>query len=151
MVPRVLWHREYSTICKIIINLKFTSAKLEWLLFFTRFLSSEIISHNGEEEYTEKVDCFSFGMFLYELITLRQPFEGHETVKESILEGSRPVFTTREVMFPSYCLDLMVLCWDQQPKVTHHLLLLSYHLLMIPDYNFYRYFRIDHQPAKLFR
>lgn len=60
-------------------------------------------------------------MFLYELITLRQPFEGHETVKESILEGSRPVFTLREVMFPSYCLDLMVLCWDQQPKVSNFL------------------------------
>lgn len=58
-------------------------------------------------------------MFLYELITLRQPFEGHETVKESILEGSRPVFTMREVMFPSYCLDLMVLCWDQQPNVSN--------------------------------
>lgn len=80
-------------------------------------MAPEIMTHNGEEEYTEKVDCFSFGMFLYELITLRQPFEGNETVKESILEGSRPVFTAREVMFPSYCLDLMVLCWDQQPKV----------------------------------
>lgn len=56
-------------------------------------------------------------MFLYELITLRQPFEGNETVKESILEGLRPVFTTRDVLFPTYCLDLMVLCWDQQPKV----------------------------------
>lgn len=79
-------------------------------------MAPEIICHNGEEEYTEKVDCFSFGMLIYELITLRQPFEGHETVKESILEGSRPVFTSREVMFPSYCLDLMVLCWDHQPK-----------------------------------
>lgn len=79
-------------------------------------MAPEIICHNGEEEYTEKVDCFSFGMLIYELITLRQPFEGHETVKESILEGSRPVFTSREVMFPSYCLDLMVLCWDNQPK-----------------------------------
>lgn len=80
------------------------------------FMAPEIICHNGEEEYTEKVDCFSFGMLIYEVIALRQPFEGHETVKESILEGSRPVFTSREVMFPSYCLDLMVLCWDHQPK-----------------------------------
>lgn len=80
------------------------------------FMAPEIMTHNGEEEYTEKVDCFSFGMFLYELITLRQPFEGNETVKESILEGSRPVFTARELMFPTYCLDLMVLCWDQQPR-----------------------------------
>lgn len=63
-----------------------------------------------------QVDCFSFGMLTYELITLRQPFEGHETVKESILEGSRPIVYSREVLYPSYCLDLMVLCWDHQPK-----------------------------------
>ncbi|XP_063703322.1 leucine-rich repeat serine/threonine-protein kinase 1 isoform X2 [Culicoides brevitarsis] len=81
------------------------------------FMAPEIMRHNGEEEYTEKVDCFSFGMFLYELISLRQPFEGHEAVKECILEGGRPVLTQRETYFPSYCLDLMVLCWDQQPKI----------------------------------
>uniref|UniRef100_A0A182QR29 non-specific serine/threonine protein kinase n=1 Tax=Anopheles farauti TaxID=69004 RepID=A0A182QR29_9DIPT len=81
------------------------------------FMAPEIMRHNGEEEYTEKVDCFSFGMFLYELISLRQPFEGHEAVKECILEGGRPVLTHRETHFPSYCLDLMVLCWDQQPKL----------------------------------
>lgn len=80
-------------------------------------MAPEIMRHNGEEEYTEKVDCFSFGMFLYELIALRQPFEGHEAVKECILEGGRPILTQRETHFPSYCLDLMVLCWDQQPKL----------------------------------
>lgn len=56
-------------------------------------------------------------MFLYELIALRQPFEGHEAVKECILEGGRPILTRRETQFPCYCLDLMVLCWDQQPKL----------------------------------
>lgn len=80
------------------------------------FMAPEIMRHNGEEEYTEKVDCFSFGMFLYELIALRQPFEGHEAVKDCILEGGRPVLGERETYFPAYCLDLMVLCWDQQPK-----------------------------------
>lgn len=81
------------------------------------FMAPEIMKHNGEEEYTEKVDCFSFGMFLYELISLRQPFEGHEAVKECILDGNRPVLTQRETHFPTYCLDLMVLAWDQNPKV----------------------------------
>ena len=38
------------------------------------FMAPEIMKYNGEEEYTEKVDCFSFGMFMYELMTLRQPF-----------------------------------------------------------------------------
>jgi serine/threonine protein kinase len=31
------------------------------------FMAPEIVKYNGEEEYTEKVDCFSFGMFIYEL------------------------------------------------------------------------------------
>lgn len=55
-------------------------------------------------------------MFIYENISLRQPFEGHESIKECILEGSRPALTQRESQFPTYCLDLMVLCWDEQPK-----------------------------------
>ncbi|CAH1175605.1 unnamed protein product [Phaedon cochleariae] len=80
------------------------------------FMAPEIMRYNGEEEYTEKVDCFSFGMFVYELLALRQPFEGHESVKECILEGGRPPLTYRETLYPSHILDLMVLCWSQQPK-----------------------------------
>ncbi|XP_066583862.1 leucine-rich repeat serine/threonine-protein kinase 1 [Prorops nasuta] len=80
------------------------------------FMAPEIIKYNGEEEYTEKVDSFSFGMFIYELVTLRQPFEGHEAVKECILEGGRPPLTYRETFHPCYALDLMVICWAQNPK-----------------------------------
>lgn len=42
-----------------------------------------------------QVDCFSFGMFMYELITLHQPFEGQECVKDHILDGGRPSVTKR--------------------------------------------------------
>ncbi|XP_046393381.1 leucine-rich repeat serine/threonine-protein kinase 1 [Ischnura elegans] len=80
------------------------------------FMAPEIMRYNGEEEYTEKVDCFSFGMFIYELLTLHQPFEGHESVKECILEGGRPPLTHRETQQPSYIMDLMALCWAQQPR-----------------------------------
>ena len=48
-------------------------------------MAPEIVKYNGEEEYTEKVDCFSFGMFIHELLTLQHPFTGYETVKELIL------------------------------------------------------------------
>lgn len=79
-------------------------------------MAPEIMKYNGEEEYTEKVDCFSFGMFIYELLTLHQPFEGHESVKECILEGGRPPLTHCEALYPSCILDLMVLCWAQKPR-----------------------------------
>ncbi|CAB3385193.1 Hypothetical predicted protein [Cloeon dipterum] len=80
------------------------------------FMAPEIMRYNGEEEYTDKVDCFSFGMFIYELLTLHQPFEGQESVKECILEGGRPSLCHRETLYPGYILDLMVLCWAQQPR-----------------------------------
>ena len=80
------------------------------------FMAPEIMKYNGEEEYTEKVDCFSFGMFMYELLTLHQPFEGQETVKELILEGGRPPLTQRELSYPTYFVDLMVTCWSHHSR-----------------------------------
>ncbi|KJH53343.1 kinase domain protein [Dictyocaulus viviparus] len=79
------------------------------------FMAPEIVKFNGEEEYTQKVDCFSYGMFLYELITLKHPFEGEEHVKERLLEGSRPAFLPHELLIPSPILDLVVHCWASLP------------------------------------
>lgn len=39
------------------------------------------------------MDCFSFAMFLYELISLKLPFDGHEQLKEYVLDGGRPRLT----------------------------------------------------------
>lgn len=54
------------------------------------FMAPEIMRYNGEQVYTDKVDCYSFGMFLYELISLKQPYEGHAQMKDFILEGRKP-------------------------------------------------------------
>lgn len=54
-------------------------------------------------DYLLQVDCFSFGMFIYELLTLHQPFESHESVKECILEGGRPPLTHRVRLRPFLC------------------------------------------------
>lgn len=47
-----------------------------------------------------KADCFSFAMFLYELLTLKMPFEGQEQIKEYILDGGRPVLMTKVIDWP---------------------------------------------------
>ncbi|KAL3998140.1 Ankyrin repeats (3 copies) family protein [Acanthocheilonema viteae] len=79
------------------------------------FMAPEIMRYNGEQEYTEKVDCFSFAMFLYELISLKLPFNGHEQLKEYVLDGGRPRLTPSELLYPCNVLDVMVVCWAAQP------------------------------------
>jgi serine/threonine protein kinase len=59
------------------------------------FMAPEILRFNGEFEYTDKVDCYSFGMFIYELICLRQPYEGQEQMKDCIFEGQRPLLSEK--------------------------------------------------------
>ncbi len=65
------------------------------------------------------MDTFSFGMFLYELVSLRQPFAGQDAggVKELVLEGGRPALSPAEAAAcPTYVLDLMVACWAHRPR-----------------------------------
>uniref|UniRef100_A0A0N4ZX28 non-specific serine/threonine protein kinase n=1 Tax=Parastrongyloides trichosuri TaxID=131310 RepID=A0A0N4ZX28_PARTI len=80
------------------------------------FMAPEIIQWNGEQEYTEKVDCYSFGMFIYELISLRLPFEGQEQFRERILEGARPQLYESDLLNPNNFLDLMIACWSKNPS-----------------------------------
>lgn len=83
------------------------------------FMAPEIMRYNGEKEYGERVDSFSFGMFLYELFTLRQPYEGHQMqqMKERILEAQRPTLTEKELLHPTNMLDLMVQCWEERAEL----------------------------------
>lgn len=81
------------------------------------FLAPEILRHNGDEEYTEKVDCFSFGMFMYELVTLRPPYKHTEGAKSYLADGARPSLSPRDLAYPSHVIDLMSVCWSQEPHL----------------------------------
>ncbi|CAJ0570985.1 unnamed protein product, partial [Mesorhabditis spiculigera] len=81
------------------------------------FMAPEIVRFNGEEEYTQQVDSFSFGMFCYELLSLRLPFDGEDHVKERLLDGARPFLLPHELLLPSLMLDTMVLCWRSSPSL----------------------------------
>jgi hypothetical protein len=78
-------------------------------------MAPEILKFNGEETYSEKVDCFSFAMLLYELISLKHPFEAQEQIKDIILNGGRPVLRNADLFYPTLMLDLMCLCWLENP------------------------------------
>ncbi|CAH1229976.1 ANK3 [Branchiostoma lanceolatum] len=79
------------------------------------YMAPEIVQHYGMEAYTEKVDCFSFAMFLYELLSLKQPFEGLDQINDLILREKRPPLTEKERSYPTNILDVMSLCWSHDP------------------------------------
>ncbi|KAL3092466.1 hypothetical protein niasHS_007675 [Heterodera schachtii] len=82
------------------------------------FMAPEIMRYNGEQEYSERADCFSFGMFIYELLTLKQPYEGQpvQQMKERILEAQRPAVGEKELLFGTNMLDLMIACWEERAE-----------------------------------
>lgn len=55
-------------------------------------------------------------MLLYELITLKLPFEGQEQLKDIILNGGRPLIRPSDLEYPTLALDLMCLCWSDTPS-----------------------------------
>ena len=63
------------------------------------FMAPEILKYVGQEACTEKVDVFSYAMFLYEMISLYFPFEKQNLMKAQIeklvTEEERPSLQSR--------------------------------------------------------
>ncbi|WJZ85033.1 hypothetical protein VitviT2T_004601 [Vitis vinifera] len=79
-----------------------------------RWMAPEMIQHRP---YTQKVDVYSFGIVLWELITGLLPFQNMTAVQAAfavVNKGVRPII-------PSDCLpvlsDIMTRCWDANPEV----------------------------------
>uniref|UniRef100_A0A1I8HKB2 non-specific serine/threonine protein kinase n=1 Tax=Macrostomum lignano TaxID=282301 RepID=A0A1I8HKB2_9PLAT len=88
------------------------------------YMAPEILEFHGEETYTEKADIYSFGMLLYELITLKPPFidEATKSVRQNlvsyILKGGRPLLYDTDVAgVPVPLLDLLAVCWAQSSRL----------------------------------
>ncbi|KAK4786421.1 hypothetical protein SAY86_003110 [Trapa natans] len=79
-----------------------------------RWMAPEMIQHR---HYTQKVDVYSFGIVLWELITGMLPFQNMTAVQAAfavVNKGVRPII-------PSDCLpilsEIMTRCWDPNPEV----------------------------------
>ncbi|XP_030456245.1 serine/threonine-protein kinase STY13-like [Syzygium oleosum] len=79
-----------------------------------RWMAPEMIQHRP---YTQKVDVYSFGIVLWELITGMLPFQNMTAVQAAfavVNKGVRPII-------PADCLpilsDIMTRCWDANPDV----------------------------------
>ena len=83
------------------------------------FMAPEIEKYVGKELYTDKVDSFSFGMYIYELVTLHQPFNdlNPAQVKQLIVEGHRPPLTTKVFNHLSLLEQFLILNLESNPKL----------------------------------
>ena len=67
------------------------------------FMAPEILKYVGTEACTEKVDIYSYGMFLFETISLQFPFEKqnlmHAQIEKLVIEGDRPPLQNRVCVY----------------------------------------------------
>jgi len=79
-----------------------------------RWMAPEMIQHRP---YNQKVDVYSFGIVLWELVTGMLPFQNMTAVQAAfavVNKGARPII-------PGDCLpvlgEIMTRCWDANPDV----------------------------------
>ncbi|XP_049321416.1 leucine-rich repeat serine/threonine-protein kinase 1 isoform X2 [Astyanax mexicanus] len=101
--------------------------------------------------YDEKVDMFSYGMVLYELLSGRRPVLGHHQLQiaKKLSKGVRPVLGSPEdVQF--HCLQaLMQECWDTKPE-KRPLAMLLLRQMQNPSFPCLRYLLPCQQQSQLF-
>lgn len=79
-----------------------------------RWMAPEMIQHRP---YTQKVDVYSFGIVLWELITGMLPFQNMTAVQAAfavVNKGARPIIPSE---CPPALGEIMTRCWNANPDV----------------------------------
>jgi mitogen-activated protein kinase kinase kinase 11 len=77
-----------------------------------RWMAPEVIRH---QPYSQKADCYSYGVLLWQLVTREDPFAGYsplEAAGKVALENARPPFPAD---IPPAIKDLIQHCWSEDP------------------------------------
>ena len=69
-----------------------------------------------KQPYSEKVDVYSFGVLLWQMITLQQPYayaNNNVVIGRVVLNGERPTISSD---FPKHLKDLLSQCWNKDAE-----------------------------------
>eukprot|EP01097_Dermamoeba_algensis_P005996 TRINITY_DN3774_c0_g1_i1.p1 TRINITY_DN3774_c0_g1~~TRINITY_DN3774_c0_g1_i1.p1 ORF type:complete len:520 (+),score=48.87 TRINITY_DN3774_c0_g1_i1:147-1706(+) len=82
------------------------------------YMAPEVLQN---KRITKKVDVYSFGIVLWELLTGEAPFPSHEDMKSFTdaicIESERPSLTALPLDVPKSCKKLLQRCWHPNPDV----------------------------------
>ena len=77
-------------------------------------------SSDGLSAYDQKVDVFSYGVVLWELVSHQQPWISHTNAKaivNAVRRGERlPILPEHRALMPERYFRLMKACWDESPS-----------------------------------
>ena len=79
---------------------------------FAAYHAPEMLRYSFREEYTEKIDIYSFGMLLYELVTRWQPFSTINT-SDQVPVSQRPKMMSGITAGYTIMTKLMQECWNE--------------------------------------
>ena len=77
---------------------------------FSSYPAPEMVRYSFREEYTEKVDIYSFGIFLYELVTRWQPYG----VTNDGAHSQKPMLSRVVTTSYSTVVKFMEECWQEE-------------------------------------
>ena len=84
-----------------------------------RWMAPEIVD-DPDARINKKCDVYSYGMLLYELVSLKLPFHDAPTDQKAMFNamlGKRPSLPESDSECPPFLRCLITACWDADPKV----------------------------------
>jgi len=90
-------------------------AKMTGNIGTVAWMAPEVLQN---KKYTERADCYSFGIILWELVTSALPFREIPPFKlpKKVIKGHRPPITKdRFADIPKWYVDLILKCWFHNP------------------------------------
>ena len=67
--------------------------------------------------YTHKIDVYSFGIVLWELVTGKFPFQNMTAVQAAFAVVSKGVRPEIPPKCPAILVEIMTRCWDSNPEI----------------------------------